>query len=298
MGGDGVRLAVVPAPQSPDVLAAGVVVFRAGRHVLLVHRPKYDDWSFPKGKLDPGEHSTTAAVREVLEETGVRVRLGPALTGQRYANGERMKTVHYWVGWASGDDDISGYAPNDEIDAVAWVPYDEALEQLTYPHDAETLREARKLRKVTHAVLVSRHAAAQSRKSWSKSDRTRPLTEAGREQSEQLVPLLAAYDASRIVSSNNTRCVETMQPYAATTGWTLEEYDVLSEEGASAAGVAELIDKVLADDRGVVLCTHRPVLPAVLGALRIGEFAMEPAELLVVHVRKNQIVALERHRPS
>ena len=282
-------------PDSRDVQAAGVVVFRPGRQVLLVHRPRYDDWSFPKGKLDPGEHPTTAAVREVAEETGVDVRLGPALTGQRYAHGERMKSVHYWVGWARGDDDVSGYQVNDEIDAVAWLPYDEALERLTYAHDVETLREAKKLRRVTHAVVIARHASAQSRKSWSKADRNRPLTEAGRQQAEQLVPVLAAYDASRIVSSNNTRCVETMQPYAAAAGCPLEEYDVLSEEGATPAGVAELIDTVLADARGVVLCTHRPVLPAVLGALLVGEFAMEPAELMVAHVRKDRIVALERH---
>ena len=85
-----------------DVRAAGAVVTRKGGDVLLVHRPKYDDWSFPKGKLDPGEHATAAAVREVAEETGLDVRLGPALLAQRYrmSNG-RIKAVHYWVGRGS-----------------------------------------------------------------------------------------------------------------------------------------------------------------------------------------------------
>ena len=112
-------------PNRPDVLAAGAVVLRKHHDdVLLVHRPKYDDWSFPKGKLDPGEHEVTAAVREVAEETGLDVRLGPALTPQRYrmSNG-RWKHVDYWTAKVVGSDDVSGYRPNDEIDVVEWVPW-------------------------------------------------------------------------------------------------------------------------------------------------------------------------------
>src|SRR6476469_10432788 len=143
---------------SKDVLAAGAVVFRPGREVLLVHRPRYDDWSFPKGKLDPGEHPTTAAVREVAEETGLHVRLGPPLASQRYANGGgRIKAVFYWTGRVVGDDDVSGYAVNAEIDEVAWLDVEEAFEQLTYPHDRDTLREALAVRRKTHALVVLRH---------------------------------------------------------------------------------------------------------------------------------------------
>src|SRR3954470_1380615 len=93
-----------------DVLAAGAVVFRPGKRVLLVHRPRYDDWSFPKGKLDPGEHVTSAAVREVAEETGLRVRLGPPLPGQRYpAAGGRVKGVSDWGGRGGGSHEGRGY---------------------------------------------------------------------------------------------------------------------------------------------------------------------------------------------
>ena len=116
-----------------DVLAAGAVVFRSGGQVLLVHRPRYDDWSFPKGKLDPGEHAAVAAVREVAEETGLRVRLGPPLSPQRYeVSGGRTKHVSYWIGRAVGGDDVSAYRPNDEIDAVEWVPVEEAADRLSY----------------------------------------------------------------------------------------------------------------------------------------------------------------------
>ncbi len=159
----------------PDILAAGVVVFRPGREVLLVHRPKYDDWSFPKGKLDRGEHPVAAAVREVAEETGVHVRLGPPLPSQRYPVARRMKTVHYWTGRVVGDDDVSGYRPNDEIDGVAWVPFDEAMVRLTYEHDRTTLAAALKVRRKTRAVVVLRHGQARSRR-WEKGSGVQPPT--------------------------------------------------------------------------------------------------------------------------
>lgn len=280
-----------------DVQAAGVVVFRPGREVLLVHRPRYDDWSFPKGKLDPGEHRTTAAVREVAEETGVRVRLGAPLASQRYPNGARMKSVHYWVGRVVGDDDVSGYPLNDEIDAVEWVPYDQALERLTYEHDVDTLREAKKLRKATHAVVVLRHGSAQTRKSWTGDDRRRPLVEAGRLQAGQLVPLLAAYGVTRVVSSPNQRCLQTVNPYVDATGLCLEECDAVSEEGSTPEGVTAAVEALVEGDDNGVLCTHRPVLPAVLDALGVAELEpqLETAEMIVAHVRKGRIVALERH---
>ena len=131
----------------PDVLAAGAVVWRRRREVLLVHRPTYDDWSFPKGKLDPGEWLPAAAVREVGEETGLTIRLGPPLGTQRYLNGDRMKSVHYWVGWAVGSDDVSGYLVNSEIDDVQWMPWKAAMERLTYPYDRETLKGSRPYRR-------------------------------------------------------------------------------------------------------------------------------------------------------
>ena len=122
-----------------DVQAAGAVVLRKGA-VLLVHRPRYDDWSFPKGKLDRGELAPAAAVREVEEETGLRIRLGPPLRPQRYPNGRVMKTVSYWHGRVRGDHDVGGYLVNDEIDEVAWVPVDKAQRRLTYTYDRRLSR--------------------------------------------------------------------------------------------------------------------------------------------------------------
>ncbi|WP_036563164.1 NUDIX hydrolase [Nocardioides halotolerans] len=286
-----------------DVQAAGVVVFGRRGSVLLVHRPKYDDWSFPKGKLDPGERATTAAVREVEEETGLRVRLGPPLGGQRYPVREGMKTVHYWTGRVVGDPDVSGYAPNAEIDDVAWVGVDEAARVLTYERDVATLHEALDLPRKTRTVVVLRHAVARSKRSWSRKDSRRPLVAAGERQAERLVPVLAAYDVRTLVSSSSTRCVQTLDPYSRESAAPIEELDGLTEESATRSGVRRLVrDRVQAVDDaparagGLVLCTHRPVLPWVFEALELADPGLEKGEFLVAHRRKGVVVATERHR--
>jgi 8-oxo-dGTP diphosphatase len=292
-----------------DVRAAGAVVTRKGGEVLLVHRPKYDDWSFPKGKLDRGEHTVVAAVREVAEETGLDVRLGPALSPQRYrmSNG-RWKTVDYWTARVAGSDDVSRYRPNDEIDAVEWVDWKDAQQRLTYPYDRDTLAEARPLRRRTRALAVLRHAEARSRNGWKKDDRRRPLVRLGEAQSQRLVPLLAAFDVTVVHSSSSTRCVQTVTPYADATGWPVKLYDELSQEDASLESVVDLVDSLLdgdldaglgagLDGGGAVLCTHRPVLPTVLDALQVPDVQLEPGSMLVVHHRKGRVVATQHVAP-
>ncbi|QSR32905.1 DNA mismatch repair protein MutT [Nocardioides sp. S5] len=277
-----------------DVRAAGAVVTRKGGDVLLVHRPKYDDWSFPKGKLDPGEHVVTAAVREVAEETGLDVRLGPALGRQRYrmSNG-RWKSVDYWTARVVGSDDVGRYRPNEEIDAVEWVPWKEAERRLTYLYDRDTLAEARPLRRKTRTLVVLRHAKARSRSAWRQDDRLRPLLQAGQAQAQRLVPLLSAFDVTSAHSSSSTRCVQTVTPYVDVTGRPLKTYDELSEEGATTDGVVDLVDVLLDAGESTVLCTHRPVLPTVLDALEVSEVRLEPGGMLVVHHRRGKVVATE-----
>ncbi|WP_139977408.1 NUDIX hydrolase [Nocardioides litoris] len=291
----------MPAPPAKDVLAAGVVAFRPGRRVLLVHRPKYDDWSFPKGKLDRGEHRVAAAVREVAEETGLHVRLCLPLPDQRYPVGHGRKTVHYWTGRVVGDPDVSGYRPNDEIDAVRWVEADEAADLLTYERDRTTLAAAVRRRRRTGAVVVLRHGPARSRRAWRRDDAERPLLRLGEHQALRLVPLLAAYGVTRVLSSSSRRCVQTVEPFASTTGWDLETRRRLSEEHASRPGVARVVDDLvtgLAEHAGAVVCTHRPVLPHVFDALGLDDPHLETGEMFVAHLRKGRVVASERHLPA
>ncbi len=284
-----------------EIIAAGAVVTRKGPdgpEVLLVHRPKYDDWSFPKGKVDPGEHVVATAVREVAEETGLDIRLGPPLNTQRYTvqNGQqKSKDVHYWVGRVVGGDDVSTYRPNAEVDQVTWLPLEEACQRLTYPYDRDTLDEFTAVRRKTYPLIVLRHSRARSRRSWRGDDRDRPLTRAGEFQSEQLVPLLGAYGVEHVLSSSSRRCWSSVSPYADVADLEVEVTDDLAEEGATGTAVSAHVERLLASKEPAVLCSHRPVLPLVFEALALEERNLEPGGLFVVHHRRSKVVAVEQH---
>lgn len=265
-----------------------------------MHRPAYDDWSFPKGKLDRGEHITACAVREVEEETGVRIRLGVPLRSQRYPIKGGLKMVQYWSGividpTAPGAD---AYVPNDEIDEATWWPIDKAARMLTYRYDRKTLREALRTRQATRTVIVLRHGESRSRGAWRTDDHLRPLLAAGRRQAERLVNVLDAYGVARVVSSSSTRCLETVVPYADRAGYPLEATSLLSEEDFTPSGVDGLVARLLrqAKRQGpTVICSHRPVLPHVFAALGVADQKLAKGEMAVIHLRRGSILTIERH---
>ncbi len=275
--------------------------------VLLVHRGRYDDWTFPKGKLDPGETLPVTAVREVQEETGVRIRLGPRLVRHEYRLNNPpgdVKQVTYWCARpvdAKAARAADAYQPNDEIDDVRWIDVDKAGKRLTYARDAAVLEEfGRAVRGDLHRtspLLVLRHGNAKPRKTWTGDDAVRPLDSTGREQAARLVPLLAAYDVKVAVSSDATRCLQTVEPYAQRRrrgrAVRLEEGPQLSEDKAGRRSVRETVRGQLKGKQRTVLCTHRPVLPWVFEALGLGDVRLEPGQLFVVHRRRGQVLGSE-----
>ncbi|MBC7277158.1 NUDIX hydrolase [Nocardioides sp.] len=283
----------------PEIPAAGVVVFREHddqSEVALVHRPKYDDWSFPKGKVDPGETVPVAAIREVREETGLRVALGRPLRPQRYPVDAGQKVVHYWVGRAAAgtDDDVDGYQVNDEIDEVEWLSVEKARERLTYPYDRATLQEAADVRHPTTPLVILRHGSAVGRSAWSRADRERPLDDTGRTQAVTLAGLLMAYDVGRVITSPSVRCVQSVAPYAGMAGISSEQLRQLSEEGAEEGSVSALAAETLRDLAvPTVICTHRPVLPWLFGGLGVRDPKLAKGELMVLHVRAGEVCAAE-----
>ena len=134
-----IQRSTAPKGGEPQVRAAGGVIWRdddGSREVLLVHRPKYGDWTFPKGKLEPGETDEEAAHREVLEETGLDCVRGRELPTVRYRDAKgRTKEVRYWEMTVAG----GGFQPNDEVDAIDWLGVKAARKRLTYDHDADVL---------------------------------------------------------------------------------------------------------------------------------------------------------------
>ena len=286
------------------ITAAGTVVLRPGKsgepEVLLVHRPSYDDWSLPKGKINADEYLAGCAVRETLEETAVAVRLGIPVDRIGYPVGGGVKTVYYWRARALRE---GRHQPTPEIDKVAWVPLEQALHQVSYADERPLIRQAAALPDSTPLVLL-RHGKAMLRANWSGRDQARPLDERGRRQSRLLVPLLEAYEVGRLVSSTSVRCMKTLQPHARVHRLEVEGWTTLSEEQAeknpkAVKTLMKRLAKQTAESRvPTAVCGHRPVLPLMLEALGIPARSLRPGAALVAHLDPaGDVLAVEVHKP-
>ncbi len=287
------------------ILAAGAVVWRPvgdRLEVLVIHRRRHDDWSLPKGKLDPGEHLAAAAVREVLEETGVAVRLGPPVTAHEYeprTDPGRTKRVAYWSAEPVDGTGVTAadYQPNDEVDEVRWLGLPAAAGALTYPRDVVVLeRFEESVRANEHCsspLVVLRHGSAQARAEWGRDDRDRPLTAEGRGQAEAVVRLLSAYGIDVVLSSDAERCVQTVRPFATEAGVEIDRDARWSEQAARQRDVTTAVAALRHSGRRLVLCTHRQLLPWVFEGLGVAPVALEPGAFQVLHRRKGELVSLE-----
>lgn len=214
------------------VYAAGAVLWRPGRgsgkavEVAVIHRPRYDDWSLPKGKLDQGETLPVAAVREVLEETGQHCRLGRRLPMVTYPVDQGIKKVQYWAARSDG----GTFAPNDEVDDLLWLPVADAMKKLGYAPDRKVLRRFAKQPADTKTVLVVRHGTAGSKARYRGDDNKRPLDKKGRAQAEALVAQLLAFGATEVYAADRVRCHQTVEPLAAELGVDIHNEPLLTEE--------------------------------------------------------------------
>lgn len=248
------------------VRAAGGVLVRDGR-IALVHRPRYDDWTLPKGKLDKGEHPLVAACREVWEETGVRpharTRLPTVTYPVRTSDGLADKTVDYW---SMVVDDDTGFTPNHEVDDVAWLSEVDAIARLSYPHDVEVLGAYAALPPVSAIVTIVRHGQAGRRGSFPGPDSARPINGSGGAQAASLTPLLACLGPSLLVSASPRRCVQTLGPLASTLDQPIEVESVFDEDADPDAAVAR-IRELAGRARSTVVCSQGGLIPHVVAAL-------------------------------
>lgn len=306
------------------ILAAGAILWREENgklKIAVIHRSRRDDWSFPKGKVDPGETLPQTAVREIAEETGIKIKLGIKLPTAYYKvpSGEK-KEVHYWAGRVS-DKALknSNFKPSEEVAKVDWLTPDEARKVLTYEFDSEVLDALLGLYKKnllrTVPYIVLRHAKATPRSDWYGGrivdDGKRPLISDGKKQAKALVPLLAAFGPKRVITSPWMRCVDTVAPFANSRKFPLIERSQLSENGNKKGPkrTKNLMSDLLEDNKAVVICSHRPALPTILESIAsvaskdlskqiISASDLRPAEMLVMHIAKGasklQVVAVER----
>lgn len=254
------------------IRAAGALLWRDGTQgieVALIYRERYRDWSFAKGKAEPGEHPLVTAVREVHEETGHRVVLGRRLPNVDYTVLGRPKRVRFWAGHSEG---AVEFVANDEVDALEWLPPEQASARLTSPLDRAVLEAFVAAPAHTFPVVLQRHGKAEARGSLYQDDLARPLAAPGAQQAAMLAELLSGYGGLRVVSSPAVRCVATVRPYARLRGLEPATDSGLTEQAyvhAPRAVVGWLRDLVRRGE-GTVVCTHGPLLDELIAAVLYG----------------------------
>ncbi len=250
--------------------AAGAVLWRSAHDgdgaveplVAVVHRPRYDDWSLPKGKVDPGETEPVTAVREVLEETGYASALGRRLLAVSYPVEFGVKHVRYWAARALGGD----FSPNNEVDELVWLPTADAMKRLQYPLDRKVLRRFAKQPVDTETILVVRHGTAGTRARYKGDDRNRPLDKHGRAQAESLVGQLLAFGATEVHAAPRVRCRQTVEPLAEELGVPIQDEPTLTEEAYtdSHGAARRRILEIAKTDGTPVICSQGKVIPDLI----------------------------------
>ncbi|MCV7310122.1 NUDIX hydrolase [Mycobacterium paraffinicum] len=255
-------------PGSRVVYAAGAVLWRPtdssnpGLELAVIHRPRYDDWSLPKGKVDPGETAPVAAVREVCEETGQHAVLGRRLDMVSYPIEAGVKKVYYWAARSTGGD----FIPGNEVDELVWLPMPEALKKLSYSHDRKMLRHFMKHPADTRSVVVVRHGTAGRKSRFKGDDTQRPLDKRGRAQAEALVPQLLAFGATDVYAADRLRCHQTVEPLAEELGVTVHNEPTLTEEayGKSPKRGRHRMLEIAEQEGTPVICTQGKVIPDLI----------------------------------
>jgi 8-oxo-dGTP diphosphatase len=304
------------------VVAAGAVPWRVvnGKlQVLVVYRKQHRDVSIPKGKVDPGETLPHTAVREIFEETGLKVNLGPSLGSVHYvqtSNG-KPKIVHYWAAEVDPVAEAkSKFVSNDEIFAIEWLSVKKAIATLTYEHDRELIEDVRSLWKSgsmdTFPLIITRHGKATAHDQWDGLDSLRPLVAQGMQQARDIAGGLAAFGPDAIMSSPAIRCLQTIAPLSYKLGMEIRESGKISQDKWTSEGdrVVDFVSARLRKAVPVVMCSHGPVIPQIVSEIisqtggKVSDQARRAASLgtgdfAVFHIAKSgrgfRLVSIETH---
>lgn len=295
-------------PEISDVgiRAAGAVLWRpagTGCEVALVHRPKYGDWTIPKGKIKRREHLLRAARREVFEETGVKPLLGRRLAPSFYDKDGRGKRVDYWAATAEPDRPIATPI-EDEIDGVEWLPPESAARRLSYERDRLVLADFVAGPRRTVPLILLRHAAtAAAGVPDVGDDELRPLNQLGRTQAASLAKLLSCFGSVTALAATTVRAAATLIPYATRTATGVTTETALTTGRAEPGRTESRFDKLLADPEPTIVCGDEDLITRLLvrACERLGgelpsSPRLPPAGFWVLHLDAGRIAAIERHR--
>jgi 8-oxo-dGTP diphosphatase len=285
------------------IRAAGALLWRENSdraiEMALIHRPKYDDWTLPKGKIESGETALECAYRELIEETGIQGAFTRQLGSVEYEEGEQKKRVIYWAAQAATTP--FEFTPNDEVDKIVWLSGSEAKQIATHPSDIEIIENFLQQEPRTDTLIILRHTKALERGDWDEKDSERTLNEKGEDQARRLIKHLEPFAIEEVYTSNYVRCVQTVTPLANARDLVITQVPSLNEETFEEDPLRSVsfANALKQDEKNILICSHNPVIPTMLRGILNTKLKnkdlikLEPGDAWVIHRVRGEIVALD-----
>jgi len=285
------------------IRAAGALLWREvdsrNLEIALIHRPRYDDWSLPKGKIEGGETALQCAYREVFEETGIKASLTRQLGTVEYEESGELKRVIFWSAHCSLD--TGTFVVNEEVDELVWFTPEDALVKATHDSDRQIIDSFQAQEPRTDTLIILRHTKALERGDWDEVDSERTLNEVGFDQAQLLIKHLEPFAIDEVYTSNYTRCVQTVTPLSHSRGLTITQVPSLNEEtfeNDPQRSVA-FANALKQDEKNILICSHNPVIPTMLRGILNTKLKnkdlikLEPGDAWIVHRVRGEIVGLD-----
>lgn len=285
------------------IRAAGALLWRETLdrdiEIALIHRPKYDDWTLPKGKIETGETALQCAYRELIEETGIKASFTRQLGSVEYEEGDQLKRVIYWAAHCALDS--STFLPNEEVDDLRWLSIDEGSAQCTHDSDREIIKNFGSQEQRTDTLIILRHTKALERGDWDEVDSQRTLSEVGFDQAQLLIKHLEPFAIDEIYTSDYVRCVQTVTPLAHSRGLNITQVPSLNEETfeEDPSRSISFANALKQDEKNILMCSHNPVIPTMLRGILNTKLKnkdlikLEPGDAWIIHRVKGEIVGLD-----
>ena len=285
------------------IRAAGALLWRDNSdlsiEVALIHRPRYQDWSLPKGKLEMGETALQCAYREVQEETGIRATFTRQLGTVEYEESGQEKRVKYWAAHCALTN--SEFVPNEEVDQLKWLSPSQALEQATHNSDKSIIEKFISEEQHTDTLIILRHTKSLERGDWDEEDSHRTLDETGFDQAQLLIKHLEPFAIDELYTSDYTRCVQTVTPLAHARGLSITTVPSLNEESfeLDPEKAISFANALKQDEKNILICSHNPVIPSMLRGILNTKLKnkdlikLEPGDAWIVHRVRGEIVGLD-----
>jgi 8-oxo-dGTP diphosphatase len=285
------------------IRAAGALLWRETQErtieMALIHRPRYDDWTLPKGKIEEGETALQCAYRELVEETGIKASFTRQLGTVDYIENGEGKRVIFWAAHCALN--ASTFNANEEVDQLRWLPFEDAIELATYQSDGEMIANFQAQEQRTDTLIILRHAKALERGDWDEPDSQRTLNEVGFDQAQLLIKHLEPFAIDEVYTSDYTRCVQTVTPLAHARGLSITAVPSLNEQTfeEDPSRAVAFANALKQDEKNIVICSHNPVIPTMLRGILNTKLKnkdlikLEPGDAWIVHRVKGEIVGLD-----